>query len=87
MTAIYLGRLVKKLCIEVGVTGRIGSLTLLKTFARINHEMYDVLLPAIMTAVNPDAKRTTARYPGLVEFDVAAVFANESQSHRTTTVV
>lgn len=73
----YLSQLLKKWCLEVGVTGRIATHTLRKTVARINHELYDVPLSTITFALNHDSERTTARYLGLVEADVAAVYAHQ----------
>lgn len=76
LTVSYFNRLVKKWCELAGLEGQFATHTLRKTFARINYEQFGVNLATLMFALNHDSERTTMRYLGLVDEDVAAVYQN-----------
>lgn len=76
LTVSYFGRLIKKWCSAVGLEGQFATHTLRKTFSRVNYEHFGVKLATLMFALNHDSERTTMRYLGLVEEDVAAVYQN-----------
>lgn len=76
MSVGYFGRLVKKWCAAVGLEGQFATHTLRKSFARLNYEQFGVHLATLMFALNHDSERTTLRYLGLVDEDVAAVYQN-----------
>jgi integrase len=72
----YFGRLVKQWCSKAGIDGQFATHTLRKTFSRVNYEHFGVKLATLMFALNHDSERTTLRYLGIVDEDVAAVYQN-----------
>lgn len=76
VTIQWFGKLVKRWCAEAGLEGRFATHTLRKTFARLNYEVFGVSLATLAFALNHDSERTTMRYLGLVDEDVARVYQN-----------
>jgi integrase len=76
MSVGYFGRLIKKWCAAAGIDGQFATHTLRKTFSRVNYEHFGVKLATLMFALNHDSERTTLRYLGIVDEDVAAVYQN-----------
>jgi integrase len=71
----YLARLVKRWTGEVGLEGRFSTHTLRKTFAHAHYKR-GASLATLMFCLNHDSERTTMRYLGLVDNDVAKLYAD-----------
>lgn len=78
MTHGYLGKMVRSWFEMAGIEAQnVACHSLRKTFVRINHTVKNVRLSTLMFALNHSSERQTLAYMGLVEEDVAKVYANE----------
>ena len=78
LTHGYLGKLVKTWFAEAGIPrGRYACHSLRKTWVRLQHEIFDVSLGTLMTALNHSTEAQTLQYCGLNSEDVAESYANE----------
>lgn len=77
MTHGYLGKLVRSWFVAAGIDReRVASHSLRKTFCRIQHEVFDVSLGTLMTALNHSTERQTLAYVGLNAEDVVKAYTN-----------
>lgn len=77
MTHGYLGKLVRSWFEAAGIDRvNVASHSLRKTFVRIQHEVFDVSLGTLMTALNHSKEKQTLDYAGLTAEDVAKSYSN-----------
>lgn len=74
LTVATLGRLVKSWAQEVGVTSRVSSHSLRKTWCRAMVDQHDEPLYKLMWALNHSSERQTAQYLGILQADVAGLY-------------
>ncbi len=78
MTHGYLGKLVRGWFEKAGIDRmNVASHSMRKTFVRLQHEVFDVSLGTLMTALNHSTEQQTLAYAGLTAEDVARAYANE----------
>ena len=75
LTVSAVARMLKKWAAEVGVTERVATHTMRKTFAR-QHLDRGAKITTLMHVLNHSSERQTLAYLGIVAEDVAALYAD-----------
>jgi len=77
LTVPSVNRLVKRWCADINLRGNYGAHTLRKTFGVIQHEIFKVPLPELMTTFNHSSQKQTLDYLCIQSETIKNIFMNE----------